>query len=323
MSRRTRTVLPEPEPAKITVWRRRSSSGKVTRRPVPSAMPMRMESSSASLDAAAAGDGAAVLGRCSGPGQCRDPGQCRGSGRSRRPSGTGGLGRQRCEQCRSARGTIRSEPRGDPLRLLFEELLQGPEHLEVSLQQLHDGAAVRLEPIEYLPGLPALRPRCVAQDEQPPPLPRELEPGRRHGGPQPVQRGNRVVVQDGSKRPMHFIIGVRIDYAPQPGMQRRVPPERRIHREVTRPAVFLRPGSQAGAQQRGQITVHLLLVEGVGRRPGRSFPELADRLLVEFGLSSAAGIGGGVADSLSLLVRSWTTGSRPSRSFVTCFDAVA
>ena len=63
---------------------------------------------------------------------------------------------------------------------------------------------------------------------------------------------------------MHFIIGVRIDYAPQPGMQRRVPPERRIHREVTRPAVFLRPGSQAGAQQRGQITVHLLLVEGVG-----------------------------------------------------------
>ena len=157
-----------------------------------------------------------------------------------------------------------SEPCGEALRLLFEELLQGPEHLEVSLQQLHDGAAVRLERVERLPGLPALRPGCVAQDEQPPPLPRELEPGRRHGGPQPVQRRHRVVVQDGSKRPVHFIIRVRIDYPPQPGMQRRVPPGRRVYREGTRRGVLLLPGSQAGAQQRGQTTVHPLLVEGVG-----------------------------------------------------------
>ena len=121
-----------------------------------------------------------------------------------------------------------------------------------------------VEPVEHLLGLLAAGPRCVTQDEQSPPLPRELEPGRRHGGPQPVQCRYRVVVQHGSKRPVHFIIRVHIDYPPQPSMQRGVSPERRIHREVTRLGVFVHPGSQAGAQQRGQTTIHLLLGEGVG-----------------------------------------------------------
>ena len=269
-------------------------------------MPMRMESSSASLGAAAAWDRRSGLGRrsdagsrsglgwhssrgwsggsgrrggwgwrsrlgwrrgrgwCSSRGWRHGRGWRLGSGRSRRPTGTGGLRAQGCEQCRSARGSTRSEPRGEPLRLLFEELLQGREHLEVRLPQLHDGAAVLLERVEHLPGLPALRPRFVAQNEQPPPLPRELEPGRRHGSPQPVQCRHRVVVQHGSKRPVHFIVGVRIDYAPQPGMQRGVPPGQRIHREGARRGVLLRPRRQAGAQQRGQTSVHLLLVENTG-----------------------------------------------------------
>ena len=51
---------------------------------------------------------------------------------------------------------MRSEPSVEPLRLLFEELLQRPEHLEIGLRQLHDGATVGPEPVEHLPRLPAL-----------------------------------------------------------------------------------------------------------------------------------------------------------------------
>ena len=65
--------------------------------------------------------------------------------------------------------------------------------------------------------------------------PRERQSRRRHGRPQPVQRRHRVVVQDGSKRPVEFVIRVRIDhYLPQTRMQRGVSPQRRVYREAAR-----------------------------------------------------------------------------------------
>ena len=206
------------------------------------------------------------LGRCGALGQrgglrrCGGLGHCSGTGRC----DAGGLGIQGCEQLRLARVTMLPEPRGESRRLLFEELLQGSEDLEVGLRQHHDDTAARPQLIERLLRLQAPGPGCVAQDEQPPPLPGELEPRRRHRGPQPVQRGHRVGVQDGPKRRVDFIVRIRIDYPPQPCMQGGISPERRIHREVALRGVLLRPRRQAGAQQRGQAIVHLLLVEGVG-----------------------------------------------------------